>query len=199
MDDYQYILSFWFGDSDDDAEVARQQSSLWWQKSEETDRLIWAKFEHRVAQAQNGELEGWLAEPQGRLACIILLDQFCRNIYRGKPEAFASDSLALAWCYEGLEQGMDRALRPIERVFFYLPLEHSENPEDQRRCIACFEALLTEAEERDRPVFADFLDFARRHQQVIERFGRYPHRNEILGRESTAEELAYLAQPGSGF
>nr|WP_221200410.1 DUF924 family protein [Litorivivens lipolytica] len=199
IDDWQYVLSFWFGESADDGQVAAEFSQLWWGKSEDNDHLIWAKFSHRVEQASAGSLTHWLEQPEGRLAAIILIDQFRRNIYRDKPEAFAEDSLALRWCREGLAQNVDSLLRPIERVFFYLPLEHSESISDQEESMRQFARLRDESAPPLRPLFDNFYDFARRHYDIIARFGRFPHRNAVLGRDSTPEEIAFLRQPGSSF
>ncbi|WP_234919664.1 DUF924 family protein, partial [Aeromonas veronii] len=134
------------------------------------------------------------------LALILLLDQLPRNIHRGTPAAFAQDPLARDLCLKGLSIGADKSLSPLERVFFYLPLEHAESREQQARSVALFEALAAEqAGTPAQATFAGFTDFARRHQVIIERFGRFPHRNDILGRTSTPEEAAFLQQPGSGF
>ena len=199
VEDWQYVLSFWFGDASDDATVADEKSSLWWGKSPDTDQLIWAKFSHRVEQAGEGSLLHWLEHSEGRLAAIILIDQFRRNIYRNNPEAFVADSLALRWCKEGIELGLDGSLRPIERVFFYMPLEHSEDIEDQRRSVHLFTQLSDEVPASDRELFQGYVDFAQRHCGIVQQFGRFPHRNAILGRESSAEEVAFLKQPGSSF
>jgi uncharacterized protein (DUF924 family) len=198
--DHEYVLDFWFGDEPDDVQVGHRQAGLWWGKSTETDRLIWAKFEHRVRQAVAGELEHWLGDSGGRLAAIILIDQFSRSIYRDTSQAFAHDHLALHWAREGIAAGYDGSLRPIERVFFYMPLEHSESLEDQQHSVALFEGLLEEADTpAARTLFSGYLDFAIRHRDIIQHFGRFPHRNGILGRTSTEEELAFLRQPGSSF
>jgi uncharacterized protein (DUF924 family) len=193
------ILDFWFGREPDDATAARERAELWWSKDPATDREIRRRFEPLVTAAESGELEPWRAQPRGRLALILLTDQFPRNIYRDRPAAFRFDGLARALCLEGLEEGADRKLRPIERVFFYLPLEHSEDLEHQDRCVALFEQLADEVAPEQRATFANYHDYALRHRVVIERFGRFPHRNAILGRESTAEELEFLEQPGSSF
>lgn len=199
VEDWQYVLAFWFGDADEDAAIAEQKSSLWWGKSPDTDQLIWAKFSHRVDQASAGSLLHWLEHPEGRLAAIILIDQFRRNIYREKPQAFEADTLALRWCYEGVEQGLDASLRPIERVFFYMPLEHCEDIEMQRLSLKLFDQLCREAAPSDRGLFQNYLDFAQRHYDIVVQFGRFPHRNAILGRESSAAEIEFLQQPGSSF
>lgn len=191
------IHAFWFGTQADDAQVARERSSLWWAKNSAADDEIRQRFAASTEMAARGELDGWAASPRGRLALILLTDQFPRNVYRGTPQSFAYDHFALAWSKRGIALGADAALRPIERVFFYLPLEHSESPADQEQAVALFEQLAAGA--ADRATFDGFLDFARRHRDVIARFGRFPHRNAILGRTSSAEELAFLQQKGSSF
>lgn len=193
------ILTFWFGSSLDDAKVAGEKSALWWSKNPNTDLEIVRRFGHLLDRAGMGELSEWQANPRGRLALILLTDQFPRNIYRDSPQAFAYDAKALAWCLDGLEQQLDRHLRPIERVFFYLPLEHAESLEHQERSVEKFRELRDEADEGRKNAFAEYLDFAVRHRNIIACFGRFPHRNNALGRESTAEELAFLKEPGSSF
>lgn len=192
------ILEFWFGSDADDAAVAKERANLWWSKNKETDDKIRRRFEIYVILAVSEQLRDWLATSRGRLALIILTDQFPRNIYRD-DRAFSCDQKALTWCIEGLEQKVDRELRPIERVFFYLPLEHAEYIEHQDLSVKCFSELVSTVPAEQRPIFEEYLDYAVRHRQIIERFGRFPHRNEILGRESTADEAAFLAEPGSSF
>ncbi len=193
------VLDFWFGTKEDDAEIANAQASLWWSKNPKVDAEVRARFETAVAAAASERLVGWDQAPPGELARIILLDQFPRNIYRDTPQAFAYDSLALARAQEGLARGSDRHLRPVQRVFFYLPLEHAEDLAHQERSVALFERLIKTVRKDQRETFAGFLDYAVRHREIIERFGRFPHRNAVLGRESTPEEQAFLAQPGSSF
>ena len=193
------ILDFWFGTHLDDAVAAKEQAELWWSKNRETDDKISRRFEASVRAAAAGELNAWRATARGRLAFIILTDQFPRNIYRDTARAFSCDSKALAWCLEGLHGRSDRELRPIERVFFYLPLEHAESREHQAKAVECFSELAASVPMEQRSTFEEYLDFAIRHRDIIDRFGRFPHRNSILGRESTAEELAFLTEPGSGF
>ena len=193
------ILDFWFGVNLDDAVVAKEQAELWWSKNRETDEKMRRRFEESVRAAAAGELNEWRATARGRLALIILTDQFPRNIYRDMARAFACDSKALAWCLDGLDGRIDRKLRPIERVFFYLPLEHAESREHQAKAVECFTELVASVPMEQRSTFEEYLDFAIRHRDIIDRFGRFPHRNSILGRESTAEELAFLTEPGSGF
>ena len=199
MENPESILEFWFGTGKDDVAVASERAKLWWIKRDETDKAIRERFEAVVRKAAQRELDAWAESPRGRLALIILTDQFPRNVYRNTPEAFAFDALALAWCKEGLRINAHHALRPIERVFFYLPLEHSESMEDQEQAVALFRELVDSVGEAGREVFAGFLDYAMRHREVIARFGRFPHRNRILGRESSEAEIAFLKEPGSSF
>lgn len=193
------ILEFWFGTNPDDVAVAAEHASLWWMKRDETDRIIRERFESTLHKAARHELDAWAETPAGRLALILLADQFSRNMYRNTPASFAYDELARAWCKDGLRNNMHHALRPIQRVFFYLPLEHSESMEDQEQSVALFTELVEYAGPQGGEVFAGFLDYARRHRDVIARFGRFPHRNRILGRASTEEEIAFLKEPGSSF
>lgn len=199
MENPATILEFWFGTNKGDAAVASERAKLWWIKRDETDSAIRERFEAVVRKAVQRELDAWGESPQGRLALIILTDQFTRNMFRNTPGAFAWDELARTWCKEGLRNNMHNALRPIERVFFYLPLEHSESLDDQEQSVTLFRELVDSVGEPGRDVFAGFLDYARRHREVIARFGRFPHRNHILGRESTVEEIAFLKEPGSSF
>ncbi|WP_279495886.1 DUF924 family protein [Aeromonas veronii] len=200
MQPWQPLLALWFGDEADDVLRATRQAPLWWGKSSETDALLASRFGELVEAAAKGSLAHWADTPSGRLALILLLDQLPRNIHRGTPAAFARDPLARDLCLKGLSIGADKSLSPLERVFFYLPLEHAESREQQARSVALFEALTAEqAGTPAQATFAGFADFARRHQVIIERFGRFPHRNDILGRTSTPEEATFLQQPGSGF
>jgi uncharacterized protein (DUF924 family) len=193
------VLEFWFGTNPDDAVVAKEKSALWWSKNPQMDDEIRQRFETLVKKADAGELADWQATAQGRLALILLTDQFPRSIYRDAAKAFAYDAKALAWCQDGLQQGLDRKLRPIERVFFYLPLEHSEELDHQEQAVKQFRELLDQAGTEQKEVFAEYLKFAISHRDIIARFRRFPHRNKILGRESTPEELAFLNRPGSSF
>lgn len=193
------VLEFWFGSNPDDAAIAKEKSALWWSKNPQVDDEIRGRFEGLVAKAAAGELSYWEATPAGRLALILLTDQFPRNIYRDSPRAFAYDAKALAWCLDGIEQHVDRKLRPIERVFLYLPLEHAESLEHQDKSVKYFGELVSIVDEPDKAVFKEYLDFAIRHRDIIARFGRFPHRNKILGRQFTAEEIAFLNEPGSSF
>lgn len=187
------VLGFWFGNIQDGF-TQSDKSELWWAGKAENDHLIEELFGHKVRQALRGELSEWATTPPGRLALIILLDQFTRTIFRGTADAFSGDQLALKLCLEGLEAGHDQALEFVERTFFYMPLEHAENLDHQSRCIRCFEEMLSEVPDPRKVQVQSWLDFAFQHYEQIERFGRFPHRNEALGRNSTAEELAFLLQ-----
>ncbi|EPZ14484.1 hypothetical protein M622_05745 [Thauera terpenica 58Eu] len=199
MDTPDTLHAFWFGTSPQDAEVIASQSALWWQKQPAVDTEIRKRFAPLVERAATGELDSWLGELRGRLALILLTDQFPRNIWREQAAAFAFDVLALRWAKEALVLGLDTRARPIERVFLYLPLEHSENLADQQHAVRLFDALAASVSSELRPAFDGFLDYARRHLEIIERFGRFPHRNAALGRETTAAEADFLRQPGSRF
>ncbi|MGB8331119.1 MAG: DUF924 family protein [Polyangiales bacterium] len=199
VDRTKRILEFWFGQLDELGRSRPEQRKRWWTKSESFDQAIESEFLSDYEAIVAGTREAWRSSAHGALAYIIVLDQFSRNMFRGTPKMFAADERARKACREGLDAGFDTKLCFDERVFFYLPLEHSEDMEDQLRCRALFEELLRCA---PAPVQGDakyYLDFAERHKAIIERFGRYPHRNEILGRASTAEEIAFLEEPGSSF
>lgn len=196
---FEEILRFWFGNEIDDAAVARRQADLWWGKNTEADDGIASRFGDLIAKACDGELTEWEATARGRLALILLADQFPRSIHRGSALAFSCDAKALIWCLDGLAAGVDHRLRPIERVFFYLPLEHSEHLEHQERSVRLFRRLLDDVRAGQEKPFEEFLDFAVRHREIIARFGRFPHRNKVLGRASTPEEVEFLQEPGSSF
>ena len=184
------VLGFWF----DPAHRAH-----WFEKAPHFDEQIRGQFAGTVEAATRGDLDGWTSTPAGWLALLILLDQFSRNLHRGSPRAWAADVKAQRFALSGLDAGFDQALSPLERVFAYLPLEHAEDAALQRRSVALFEKLHEQAGADEQARFAGFLDYARRHRDVIARFGRFPHRNAVLGRDSSAAELEYLTQPGAGF
>lgn len=186
------VLDFWFG-APGSAEFG-QTRKCWFEKNPAFDEEIRRRFLSALEDAAAERLAGWAAQPEGLLALIVLLDQFPRNLFRNQPRAFATDSLALGLARQALKQGFDGKLMPVQRVFAYLPYEHSEDLAMQDRSVTLFAGL---AEGRDG--FASYLDYAEKHRAVIRRFGRFPHRNAILGRASTPEEIEYLAQPGAGF
>lgn len=185
------ILDFWFGRLEE-ADYGKPRK-VWFIKNPEFDEEVRSRFLNDYQQATTGQLDDWKASPEGCLALIILLDQFPRHMFRSQPQAFATDPQALAYAKYGIQRGFDQELRPIQRQFVYLPLEHSENLATQHQCIELFSTL------KDYPECASGVDYAHRHLKVIERFGRFPHRNEILGRETTPDEAEFLKQRGSSF
>ncbi|QNH06232.1 DUF924 domain-containing protein [Pseudomonas sp. B11D7D] len=200
MQAWQPLLDWWFGaDHGTATEVAAARQGLWFGKRDSQDRETEARFGVLVEQALAGKLQGWTDDPHGWLAQLILLDQLPRMIFRDTPRAFAGDPLARPLLSDGLDCSWDRQLTPIQRVFAYLIFEHAEDLPLQNRAVELFGELLVEAVTNEQPLFANFLDFAERHQQVIARFGRFPHRNAILGRASSDEEQAFLREPGSRF
>jgi uncharacterized protein (DUF924 family) len=178
----RHVLDFWFGATD----APRPE---WFRKDEVFDASIRENFGASIEAALTGGLLDWDATPDGALARVIVLDQFTRNAFRGTPRAFAGDVLALEAARAMLLRGDDRSLPPLRRVFAYLPFEHAEDRDSQRESVRLFEALALD----------DYADYARRHAAVIERFGRFAHRNAILARDSSPEEIAFLEQPGSSF
>ncbi len=198
--DAEGVLYYWFGELQQGfPKTAR--GKLWFggsRKGGRIDNEIRQRFGDLHRRAAAGELAEWSHSPRGRLALLILLDQFSRNIHRGRAEAFAADALACTYARDGLRVGDDRQLAPIERVFCYLPFEHSEALADQELSVTKFEQLLAETDSAHRAQVADYLDYALEHRDQIRRFGRFPHRNAVLGRESSAEELQFL-QDSSGF
>jgi uncharacterized protein (DUF924 family) len=190
------ILSFWFGEN---LKNPLNYSNQWWKKDPDFDREIRDKFEKDVQLATSGSLDSWRQQPETCLAFIILLDQFSRNIYRDTPQAFSQDPLALEAALQAIEHGLDKEIPTIARTFFYLPLMHAEDREMQRRCVGIFAKLLQEAPAEFTGILKGGYDHAKRHAEIIERFGRFPHRNQILERPSTPEEIEFLKQPGSSF
>ena len=199
METQESIQEFWFGSDADDAVTAAKRAKLWWSKDETLDAMIRQRFATYSDLALAGNLNDWGATANGCLSLILLCDQFPRNMYRDTPTAFASDAKALALSKAGLASALDKKLRAIQRVFFYLPFEHSEILADQDYAVALFEQLATDASAAHQTIFDNFLNYALRHREVIRQFQRFPHRNKILGRDSKAEELEFLSQPGSSF
>lgn len=176
------VLHFWF----DEARPAQ-----WFQKNDDFDRMVGERFGVIVQMARDGVCDGWGGDADGALALCLVLDQFPHNIFRHDARAFASDDKALRTAKAAIAAGFDQMVAPARRQFFYLPFSHSESPDAQDRAVQLFKAM-----QSDDPLS---YDYALRHRDVIERFGRFPHRNALLQRDSTAAELAYLSQPGSGF
>jgi uncharacterized protein (DUF924 family) len=193
------ILSFWFGEIDADGLATAKQTKRWFQASVDTDKLIRERFEPDLQKAIQGQLSSWEQYPRGRLALIVLLDQFSRNIYRGTAQAFAQDELALSLCLQGIDIGHDLGLRPIERTFYYLPMEHAESLEMQDKCVQHHQQLVTSLPPAMMKKLQCSLDYAISHRDIIAQFGRFPHRNKLLGRASTVAEHKYLSQGGATF
>ena len=177
---YRDVIAFWFEEI---------EPASWWKKEPAFDRLIQSRFGTTHDAARAGELLDWRSEAEGRLAEIIVLDQFSRNIYRDTAEAFAFDDMALALAQEAVALGMDKPLSAVQRSFMYMPYMHSESKKIHEIALQLYSANGIQSN----------LDFEIQHKQIIDQFGRYPHRNNILGRESTAAELAYLQNPDAGF
>ncbi|MCX7512778.1 DUF924 family protein [Frateuria sp. STR12] len=185
----QDVLDFWFAD---------ENAVRWFVRDADFDQVIAGRFGPTLEAAANDALDDWAVTPHGWLALLIVLDQFSRNIHRGSARAFAQDAKAQALALEGLARRDDEALAPLERVFAYLPLEHAEDLALQWRSVTLFRALSLQASPNARGQYESFLDYARRHCEVVARYGRFPHRNAALGRPGTADEQAYLAE-GGGF
>jgi uncharacterized protein (DUF924 family) len=185
------VLDFWFGRSNS-PEFGKVQKK-WFEKDLAFDEEVRSHFLSQYELAASGQLDSWQESPESCLALIILLDQFPRNMFRGTPQAFATDSKALAAAEQAVKNKFDRELLPVQRWFIYLPFEHSENLEKQQKSVELFSNLQGE------PDSESVINYAIRHLEIIERFGRFPHRNQILGRETTPEEAEFLKQPGSGF
>jgi uncharacterized protein (DUF924 family) len=186
------VLSFWFGAPG--SPIRGTFRDAWFRKDVAFDAEIRRHFFDAAEAAARGELDRLQADREGALALVLLLDQFPRNLFRGQARAFAADAKAREVADAAIGRGFDRALPSCERLFFYLPFEHSESMDDQERAVALFRRLAEED-----PGRVDGLDYAIRHRTIIQRFGRFPHRNEALGRESTPDEIAFLKEPGSSF
>jgi uncharacterized protein (DUF924 family) len=198
----QAVFDFWFQPAPGQAADAPRVE--WFKKDADFDRSIAERFGAQIELALEGGLHAWDAEgPQAALARIVVLDQFTRNVYRGTPLAFAGDHQALEAALDMVDAEEDLALPPLQRGFIYMPFEHAEDIAMQEQAVALF-TRMADAESAAAPKavvksIANSLDYAKRHREVIQRFGRFPHRNAILGRTSTPEEIAFLQQPGSGF
>ena len=206
MDEARKVREFWFGKGPLTPEQLSKRMQIWFRNEtdlqdlqQHIDDAIRTRFEPLIAQAASGALASWADGPRRLLSLILLLDQFPRNIYRGTPRAFAYDAQALGLVLSGMQSGADAALNPAERLFFYMPLQHSEARDVQDESVAAYRRLVLEAPQALQDTFRSCLDFAERHRAVIQRFGRFPHRNSVLGRPSTAEEDAYLREGGEDF
>lgn len=185
------IIDFWFGKPEPGQAQSRK---VWFQKDPDFDQEIQTRFLADYDRAAAGAFVSWQSFPQGCLALVLLLDQFPRNLFRGNPQSFATDAQAIAITQHAIQQDFDQMLSPIQRWFLYIPFMHSEKLADQQRSVELFRQL-----SQEEPETASAYEYAIKHLQVIERFGRFPHRNAILGRQTTSEEAEFLQQPGSSF
>jgi uncharacterized protein (DUF924 family) len=197
MNETGQILDFWFGPLQDGF-AADTRRRRWFGSSPEIDEEIRSRFEPSLRAAAAGSLQTWCETARGTLAFVLVTDQFSRQIHRGSARAFATDALALAATRSGIARGFDAELAIDERVFLYMPFEHSESREDQAECLRLFTALTADTPDRHRHITDGFIQHVVEHRDIIERVGRFPHRNEVLGRTSTTDELQFL-QPGRRF
>jgi uncharacterized protein (DUF924 family) len=193
------ILSFWFEKKQLSAPQIDGRMDVWFGEDAFFDQQIKDEFAADVEAASEGQLDHWAKTPQGRLALILLLDQFRRNMFRGTADAYACDNRALRLCVEGARKKLDKGLTPIQRVFFYMPLQHSESPKVQAQSVAIFQRLAEAVSPTYSETFLTIAQFAELHHDIVERFGRFPHRNRVLSRENTPEEEEYLAGDAPGF
>ena len=187
------VLDFWFGSREQDAPHIDARMDRWFGADAQLDEEIQGRFGDLVARASAGELNHWADDPQGRLGLIILLDQFRRNIYRGSAEAFECDKQALGLCVDGIVNRAYKKLRPEEQIFFFMPLQHAESRKLQDKSVSIYQALANNVSETLRETFMTTAHFAELHRDIIEQFGRFPHRNTSLGRSNTGEEDTYLS------
>jgi uncharacterized protein (DUF924 family) len=199
VDKQDAVLSFWLGPINTHGEWSEYYAKRWFQSSREFDEEVVLIFERDVENAALGKFYEWKESAKGRLALIILLDQFPRNIYRGTPRAFAYDQIALSLCLEGIEKHQDEELCPIERKFFYMPLMHAEERAIQEKSVKIFKRLADSAPETQKGHFETTLSFAKLHYQIVDQFGRFPHRNLVLGRTPTKDEEEYLNESQESF
>lgn len=194
------VLAFWLGFDETDPNVLKQRMKLWFSPTAAVDREIESRFRYLVEAAAEGALDAWARTPRGQLALIIVLDQFPRNLFRGTRAAFAQDLRALTQTFDGVEAGADRRLRPFERAFFYMPMQHSESADIQQRSVEVFTELSrVSAPAAVSRTLRGFAEYARLHQDIIARYGRFPHRNGVLGRVNSEQERAFLSDGGRTF
>ena len=199
MVDAREILDFWFGKTRGSDYFPQAMVGKWFTKDEKFDEEIRQRFDETLWAATKGELDHWLQSDEGTLAFIILLDQFSRNLYRDQKEEYTQDAQVLKLALKALDDGLDTRLAPIERVFVYLPLEHSEDLNLQHRSVDLFTKLAEEASPSMKPFAENALDYAKRHRDMIKEWGRFPYRNDQIGRETTKEEEEFLKKPDSRF
>ncbi len=196
---FEEVLRFWFGELDASGQADATHSGRWFRKDPAFDQLVRDQFGELHSAVARGERNHWLVKPRGRLGALLVLDQFSRNMFRDTGGSFGQDSRAQTIASEGLALGHDRQVAPAERMFFYMPLMHAEDREAQERCVAAFGQWRDESTGAERDRVAGLLRYAEQHRDIVRRFGRFPHRNGLLGRETTAEEAAFLKGPDSSF
>lgn len=199
------VLEFWFGTRPYSSEMLARRMRFWFgdpnapEMQPQTDEALGLRFGTLTSAAARGEFDSWESSPRRRLALILLLDQFPRNIHRGQAQAYAQDRRALELAVGGMQLGADAALDPVERIFFYLPMQHAESRQIQEESVAAFRRLAAECPPELASVFAITTRFAEQHRAIVERFGRFPHRNAALGRVSTPEETQWLGASHTSF
>ncbi len=193
------ILAFWFKEQELSAPQIDRRMDIWFGEDAVFDAELKDKFLNDVETAAEGKLNHWASEPRGRLALILLIDQFRRNIYRNTREAFSKDKLALKLCVEGAMEKKDRPLSPIQKVFFYMPLQHTESAKVQAKSVELYNRLAESVSPTYQETFLVCAQFAELHKDIIDQFGRFPHRNKLLGRDNTPEEDEYLAGDSPDF
>jgi uncharacterized protein (DUF924 family) len=195
MDDPEInrVLAFWFGAGPNDQPTIDARMNRWFNGDDASDEEVRTQFGELVERASKGKLAAWAGSARGRLALILLLDQFRRQIYRGKPEAFKRDAQALKLCVEGAMTGDYRTLDPFEQAFFFMPLQHAESLKIQQRSVKIYTGLVAGVSDTLKATFATFAQFAELHRDIVATYGRFPHRNRILGRADSPSEREFLA------
>ncbi len=199
MVDFQTVIDFWFGDLDSNGMADNSRSSLWWRSTPEFDEVIRAQFSKLHQEIISGGCTSWLDDAYGALAYILVLDQFSRNLYRGNPQAFSGDAMAVLATKHSINHGYLTELPPIMSVFLLMPLMHSEDLDDQRLSLQYFGNLEAATEGEVKKLVTASAESAKSHAEIVMQFGRYPHRNKALGRETSAEEVIYLESGGQRF
>lgn len=197
--DADAVLETWFGNDQETPDAVDERARLWFAPDSSFDELIRDQFASFPDRALAGEFSDWAGAARSCLALVLVLDQFPRNLYRGSSQSFAYDATALEVCRDALARGLDGELSPLEAVFLYLPLEHTEDLHVQTQSVSMFRKLLGRASTQLTDRFESFLVYAQRHHAVIEQFGRFPHRNAVLGRRSTSAEIDYMESGGETF
>lgn len=194
----EQLLDDWFANCREDFACSQDRMDFWFATDEDRDARLQKTYLPWIEALDGGELQAWMGSTHGRLALILLMDQLTRNLFRGTARAFAYDARACNLTLIGIQTGEDKTLTPAERMFFYMPLEHAEDIHCQNLCVASFEGLA--ADYPDHSTLIDsYTDYARHHREIIQRFGRFPHRNDVLGRTCTSEEQSYLDQGAPRF